>query len=69
MMVGGLRRNLNRRLDNNQQQSEEDEVFERKSTGVGSGLNSKVGKRPFGAVGYDIISGGGGSYKANQTIE
>ena len=62
MMVGGVRRNLNRPQDN---QSEG--VFERKSTGVGSGLNSKVGKRPFGAVGHDIISGG--SYKANQTIE
>ena len=61
MMVGGVRRNLNRPQDN------QSEVFERKSTGVGSGLNSKVGKRPFGAVGHDIISGG--SYKANQTIE
>jgi hypothetical protein len=59
MMVGGVRRNLNRPQDN------QSEVFERKSTGVGSGLNSKVGKRPFGAVGHDIISGGGGSYKAN----
>jgi hypothetical protein len=63
MVVGGVRRNLNRPQDN---QSSEG-VFERKSTGVGSGLNSKVGKRPFGAVGHDIISGG--SYKANQTIE
>jgi hypothetical protein len=66
MMVGGVRRNLDRPQDN------QSEVFERKSTGVGSvGLNSKVGgKRPFGAVGQDIISGGGGgSFKANQTIE
>jgi hypothetical protein len=62
MMVRGVRRNLNRPQDN----QSEGGVFERKSTGLGSGLNSKVSKRPFGAVGQDIISG---SYKANKTIE
>jgi hypothetical protein len=63
MMVGGVRRNLNRPHEDNQS---EGVVFERKSTGLGSGLNSIVSKRPFGAVGQDIISG---SYKANKTIE
>ena len=62
MMVGGVRRNHNRPQDN----QSEGGVFERKSTGLGSGLNSKASKRPFGAVGQDIISG---SYKANKTIE